>query len=173
MADAAEAVARINEKYSRPEGGSVIGGTREERLAGQNAVDNSLIFQLRDKLDAGLLGAEDATALRAAIEAIRQNQAVDRSVDRMNPGAFSLAGMADRNEWAAVLERFEQALSRVSGGVSGAASFGTGPTRRSSSVRTVELNLKVNGQDNRAEMSEDAAETVIRSLEEASRRAGR
>lgn len=173
MADAAEAVARINEKYSRPEGGSVIGGTREERLAGQNAVDNSLIFQLRDKLDAGLLGAEDATALRAAIEAIRQNQAVDRSIDRMNPGAFSLAGMADRNEWAAVLERFEQALSRVSGGVSGAASFGTGPTRRSSSVRTVELNLKVNGQDNRAEMSEDAAETVIRSLEEASKRAVR
>jgi len=61
-AAAAKKLAEINaryasplgaDKYSAPTGGSVTGNTREERLAGQNAVDNSLIFRLRDQLAVG------------------------------------------------------------------------------------------------------------------------
>lgn len=112
------------DKYSRPNGGSVTGNTREERLAGQNAVDNTLMFTLRDKLRAGTLTDADAASLQAVIGAMQTNEAVDRSIDRMAPGAFSLEGMRDRAQWQATRVQFEQALRSFGGTTDGAARVG-------------------------------------------------
>lgn len=110
-------------KYSAPKGGSVTGNTREERLAGQNAVDNSLMFTLRDKMRSGDLTEADAASLQAVINAMQTNEAVDRSIDRLAPGAFSLEGMRDRLEWQRTRLQFEQAL-RGLGGAGGAPKVG-------------------------------------------------
>lgn len=139
-----------DDRFARPQRGSVTGNTREQRLAGQNAVDNSLIFELRDKLNAGTLTADDADDLRNAISALQQNQTIDRSVDRMSAGAFSLDGMRDRNAWAAVMVQFQQALQRTETG------------------RNVNVNLNVGGRTVTVPTTEEGAQGLIQSLDRAS-----
>lgn len=141
---------------------------RGERLAGQNAVDNTLIFALRDKLNAGVLTAEDARDLSNAIAALDQNEQVNRDLDRMNPSAFSLEGAADRNEWRNVRQQFEQALARVQG----AAGL---PQRGAASVgKTVRFEINMNGRNyGPTETDEPGAanmERFLRDLERDKRR---
>lgn len=149
-----------NDKHGRPEGGSLTGSTREDRLAGQNAVDNSLMFKLRDKMRAGTLGPEDAASIRAVLSALDQNETVNRDIDRMNPSAFSLGGAADRNEWRNVRQLLEQQLSRM-GGSNGPA---VGKT----------YNIKLDGGKGRRGdfrfSSEDDADQALRAIELASGR---
>jgi tape measure domain-containing protein len=142
------------DKYSAPKGGSTTGNTREERLAGQNAVDNSLLFELRDKLRAGTLTSADSDSIRAAIAAIDQNAQIDRDVDRMNPGGFSAAGMADRREWAAIRTQLAQILEKTSVG------------------RKVTVELKQGSQTRLVKTDEDGAAALISSLQSAALSAG-
>ncbi len=114
-----------NDKYSGPEGGNVVGNTREQRLAGQNAVDNSLIFKLKDELAAGTLGPEDAEDIKAAIAALDQNEAVNRDLDRMG-GAFSAAGAQDRAEMQALRTMLAQVLASAKIGQRIAVDLNTG-----------------------------------------------
>jgi tape measure domain-containing protein len=114
------------DKYGKPAGGSVTGNTREERLAGQNAVDNSLLFELEAKLKRGALTEADNADIRAAIAALEQNEQIDRDVDRMNPGGFSLSGMADRAKWRAVRQQLEQQLANTAVGGGGSSGQGGG-----------------------------------------------
>ncbi|OGB19443.1 MAG: hypothetical protein A2W72_17950 [Burkholderiales bacterium RIFCSPLOWO2_12_67_14] len=155
-------------KYGRPEGGSVIGNTREDRLAGQNAVDNSLMFELRAKLDAGLLTAADKADIEAVIAALDQNEAVNRDLDRLNPGAFSSAGAADRNEWRQVRTRLAQALGNTTlGGQTG------GGRGESISTPSKTVNVRIDGGRGRRERvnTDDAgAAALVRSLEVAAGR---
>ena len=144
-----------DDKFSAPKGGSVTGNTREERLQGQNAVDNTLAFRLRDKLQAGTLGPEDAADIQAVIAALDQNAQVDRSVDKMNPGGFSLEGMADRREWAAVRTQLAQALTKSSVG------------------RTVLFKLDTGSGTEDINTDEAGARALVRGLSKAARRAGR
>ncbi|MCB4362683.1 tape measure protein [Hydrogenophaga taeniospiralis] len=157
-------------KYGRPEGGSVTGNTREERLAGQNAVDNRLMFELRAKLDAGLLTAADRADIDAVIAALDQNEAVNRDIDRLNPGAFSSAGAADRNEWRQVRTRLAQALGNTTlGGQTG----GGGQRGEQFSTPSKTVNVKIDGGRGRRETvnTDDAgAAALVRSLEHAARR---
>ena len=110
--------------YARPGDPKPVNGNdqtqaeyqRGQRLAGQNAVDNTLLFELRDKLRAGTLTSADSANIRAAIAALDQNAQIDRDVDRMNPGGFSLEGMADRREWAAIRTQLAQTLEKTSVG---------------------------------------------------------
>jgi TP901 family phage tail tape measure protein len=83
---------------------------RMERLAGQNAVDNTLALRLRDELRAGTLGPEDAEDIKAAIAALDQNETINRDLDRMG-GGFSTAGAADREEWRQIRTQLAQALA--------------------------------------------------------------
>lgn len=151
------------DKYSRPAGGSVTGSTRSERLAGQNAVDNSLQFTLRDKLAAGDLTKDDVDELRAVVDALRQREQIDRDVDRMSPGAFSLEGMRDRRSWEQTRLQFEQAIARLSGGTEGSASIG----------RTVNVNLNVGGRTATVPTTEEGAQALVQTLQIASLSAGR
>ena len=93
---------------------SDLGNTRQERLAGQNATDNRLMFELRDKLEAGMLSADDIGGLRAVVAALRQNAKVNNDVMRRNPGAISLEGQRDDKAWQATGKRFEQEIKRLS-----------------------------------------------------------
>ncbi|MDO8903965.1 tape measure protein [Hydrogenophaga sp.] len=144
-----------DDKYGRPQGGSVTGNTREERLAGQNAVDNTLIFALREKLNAGTLTSQDAKDLTNAIAALDQNEAVNRDLDRMNPAAFSLTGAADRNEWRAVRQQFEQALKATQVG------------------RRVTVELRNGRQSETVNTDEEGAAAIVRTLQNSALSAGR
>lgn len=110
MQEAGKQSAEYAKKYAGPEGGTVTGNTREERLAGQNAVDNTLALRLRDELRAGTLGPDDAEDIKAAIAALDQNEAINRDLDRMG-GGFSTAGAADREEWRQIRTQLAQALA--------------------------------------------------------------
>lgn len=150
------------DKYAGPKGGSVTGNTREERLAGQNAVDNTLAFKLRDKLKAGTLGADDAADIQAVIAALDQNETVNRDLDRFG-GAFSTAGSADRAEWQQVRAQLAQALNKQTVG---------GP-RGDTPSKTV--NVKIDGGRGRRETvntDEAGAQAIVRSLEAAAGRSG-
>jgi tape measure domain-containing protein len=71
--------------YSRPGDGPVngLGETKEQydrrhRLEGQNAVDNSLIFKLEEKLNAGTLTEADRPLVEAVKAAVAQNVQLER-----------------------------------------------------------------------------------------------
>lgn len=93
---------------------STLGDTREQQLAGQNAVDANLQFQLRDKLNAGTLDASDLSALRAVIASLKQQNAINGSASRMSAGFMSTAGVQDAHAWQATTARFEEAADRLS-----------------------------------------------------------
>lgn len=174
-------------KYARPNGGSTTGDNREQRLAGQNAVDNTLIFELKDKLAAGTLGPEDAADIKNAIAALDQNEAVNRDLDRMG-GAFSTAGSADRAAMMNLRTMLAQALNvqqvggqttqQQTGGSTGsrggASSSSTIGGSESMPSRGVTMNVNINGKPERfrAESQRDA-QAIVRSLTEASRISGR
>lgn len=148
--------------YSRPGDDPVNGNgqtqaefQRAQRLAGQNAVDNSLQFTLRDKLAAGELTAADVDDLRAVVDALRQREQVDRDVDRMSPGAFSLEGMRDRRSWEQTRLQFEAAISRLGGG----AGAGVG--------RNVAITLKTGRGDETINTDEAGAAALVRGLQSA------
>lgn len=160
-----------SDKYARPKGGAVTGNTREERLAGQNAVDNTLAFRLRDMLDAGTIDQATPEEIRAVIAALEQNEAVNRDLDRMNPGAFSSAGMADRGLWNNVRTRLQQALGRSDVGQSSTSSGFDRAQGFGGSSKTV--NVKIDGGRGRRETvstDEAGAAALVRSLEQAASR---
>lgn len=142
-----------SDKYSRPTGGpSALG------KAGA-AVDNSLIFTLRDKLNAGTLTPADAKNLQAAIDTLDANEAVNRSLDRINPGAFSLEGAADRNRMNATRTQFDQALATLGGtnAQPGAAAVG----------RTVNVNINTPAGRETVTTDEQGAAALVRTLQQA------
>lgn len=134
---------------------------RRKDLTGQNAVDNTLAFKLRDKMRSGLLTADDLPEIKAVLAALDQNEAINRDIDRFNPGAFSLAGAADRNEWRAVAQQLRQVVTSLGG--SGAPMVG----------RTVNVNLNVGGTTRTVRTDPNGAEAIVGALNDARLRAGR
>jgi tape measure domain-containing protein len=185
-AESAKKLAEINaryesplgpDKYARPEGGSVTGNTREERLAGQNAVDNSLLFELEAKLKRGALTEADNADIRAAIAALEQNEQIDRDVDRMNPGGFSLEGMADRAKWRAVRQQLEQQLANTAVGAGGSSGQGgAGQGGGNNTTHNVKVDLGGGRKRSfRAASADDAAAAaaMLKELENAAGRSSR
>lgn len=85
---------------------------RRHKLAGQNAVDNTTMFALRDKLQAGLLTAADLPALQAVLAANAENDKIARA---MGPGAWSLEGRSDWTQWQATMALFQQQVQLLGG----------------------------------------------------------
>lgn len=158
-ASAAQKIAEINQRYARPAGGSVTGNTREERLAGQNAVDARLQFEIAQKLQRGQLTQADLPAMQAVIASLQQQQTIDRGVDRMSAGAYSLDGMRDRAQWAAVLQQLQTTVNRMGG-------QGQGPGR------TVTVKLDTGRGLEAIQTDEAGADALIRALQSAGLRAG-
>ena len=94
---------------------SQLGDTREEKLSGQNAVDNRLMFLLRDKLKAGALTGDDVGDLQNVIASIKQNQIQNAQVQR-HGNFVSLEGLADDRSWQQTMLRFQQEVDKLTGG---------------------------------------------------------
>lgn len=142
---------------------SQYGSTREERLAGQNAVDNTLMFALRDKLKAGLLTDADLPALQAVLAANADNEKIARS---MGPSGWSNEGRADWTAWQNTMRLFEQQVSRLGGGGQG-ASVG----------KRVDMRINVDGSESYEfqtdERGEDEVERLLKRLKQDKKRSAR
>lgn len=144
-------------KYGRPEGGSIVPPTREERLKGQTASDETLYFSLLAKLQSGTLGEGDVGDLQNVVRVLRNNQAL---FDTLGPGDSSLEALADDRRRAAARVQFEQAIARLTGGSGAQGAQGVG--------RKVTLELK-NADGTTAEVNtdEEGAANLVRTLKRA------
>lgn len=143
---------------------SSFGETRGERLAGQNAVDNRLMFELKDKLEANALTAADVGSLRAVVAALRQNNIVNGDVMRRNPGAISMEGRADDRAWQNRMRLFEDAIDRLTGGAGSSGSGGGS---------TVVVDMRTDGGRSKARMDRESADNVVKALRDSRRETGR
>jgi tape measure domain-containing protein len=145
-----------NDKYARPAGGSVTGNTREDRLKGQTASDETLYFSLLAKLQNGTLSAEDLPALQNQVQVLKNNQAL---FDTLGPGDSSLEALADDRRRAAARVQFEQAIAKFSGGSGAQGAQGVG--------RTVNVNLNVGGERASVPTTEEGAAALVKTLQRA------
>lgn len=146
-----------DDKYARPDGGSIVPPTREERLKGQTASDETLYFSLLAKLQQGTLGEGDVGDLQNVVRVLRNNQAL---FDTLGPGDSSLEALADDRRRAAARVQFEQAIARLTGGSGAQGAQGVG--------RKVTLELK-NADGSTAEVNTDeqGAANLVRTLKRA------
>ncbi|MFM2053082.1 MAG: hypothetical protein RL456_1119, partial [Pseudomonadota bacterium] len=155
---------------------SVTGRTREERLAGQNAVDAGGFFTVRQKLEAGTLTADDAKLVESLAAAVQQNQLLNSSV---GPGAISLDGLRSMEEMAAISRRAQEQLAGLqarenrrnnspTGGRITPTSTPTAPTPAPApSSRTVNVNLTLGGRTVTVPTTEAGADNLLAVLEQA------
>ena len=144
-------------KYGSPRtGGSTYGNTREERLAGQGASDETLRFALLQKLQAGTLSQEDLPGLIAVVQTLKNNEEIFRNI---TPGGNSLEALEDDAKWRNARTGFEQAIARFGGG----GGQGVG--------RPVNMTVNVGGKRFKAQAgSEQDAQQMVRALEQAASR---
>lgn len=162
MAEAAKKVAEINARYAAPTGTSIVGATREERLAGQGSLDLSNQFDIRAKLRDGTLTKADLPEAQAVLKQLDVNEAVNRTLDQINPSSASLTGLQDRQEWAAVRALLSQTISALGGD-------GQGGTR----ARQVVVQLQGrDGLSSNVPTTEAGAAALINALQQDQRRAG-
>lgn len=169
-AQAAKKAAEIKERYSSPlgdnkygsprTGKSNYGDTREERLAGQGASDETLRFALAQKLQSGTLTPDDLDELRAVVQTLKNNEAM---FENITPGGNSTDALADDAKWRAIRLGMEQAIAKFSGGsgTPGAQTVG----------RPVNMTVNVGGKRFKAQAgSEQDAQQMVRALEQAASR---
>jgi tape measure domain-containing protein len=123
-------------KFDRPDGKSVTGNTREERLAGQNAVDDTLRLSLEEKLRTRTLTKNDEGAVNAFAAAVAQNEAIARDAA---PGALSTDFVRSLDQMRAQVVLMRQALS--AGSIGSAAAPGAAPAGPRQQGTTVNINL--------------------------------
>jgi hypothetical protein len=100
--------------YSRPGEGPVngLGETKEQydrrhRLEGQNAVDNTLIYKLEDKLNSGTLTEADRAAVEAVKAAVAQNAQLARDA---SPGLLSTDFLRSLQQQQVLVQRMTDFL---------------------------------------------------------------
>lgn len=154
----------LENKYGSPRTGqSNYGNTREERLAGQGASDETLRFALLDKLNKGQLSEADVADLKNVVGTLRENQ---KMFDSLGIGTADNATLADDRKWQAIQARFEQAIATLEGGSSsrpGTAAVG----------RTVNVNINTSAGPRKVPTSEAGAAELVAALREAGISAGR
>lgn len=135
---------------------STTGNTREERLAGENAVDMNLQFQLRDKLKAGTLGAADLGAIKTVIETLKQQQAINASASKLSAGFMSTEGLRDAASWQATRAQLEQVVANLEGATRGGGGKNT--------THNVKLELPGGDKSEVGVASEGDAKTLVDTL---------
>ncbi len=163
------ALEALNEKYSKPGGGSTVstsGGDRSKFLAGQSAQDLTNQFSLLEKIQKGTLGAADLENAKAVLASLRVNNQTNRDLDKMG-GAFSVAGAQDRAKWETVQAQLQNFIS-----VQESASRATGtkaPTAVQAANTTQTVNINIGGRSTAVNVvsSSDAAAltAILRQLE--------
>lgn len=152
----------LDNKYGSPRTGkSTYGDTREERLAGQGASDETLRFALLEKLRAGTLTESDLPDLQAVVQTLRNNEEIFRNI---TPGGNSLEALADDAKWRNARGGFEQAISKFSGGSGTPGAQGVGRTS------VVKLDGGKGRRGNFNFSSDADADQAIKAIEMAQRR---
>ena len=88
------------------------GNTREERLAGQNAVDAGGFFELRKKLAEGTLSEQDRALVESVMSAAKQNAEMNAAATRSMAGAISWDGRRSTSEQSDVARRALDSLNQ-------------------------------------------------------------
>lgn len=141
---------------------SVTGDTREERLSGQNAVDASLQFRLRDQLKKGTLDPNAQRGeIQTVIDSLKQQAAVNASATNLSAGFMSLEGMRDAASWQAIRAQLEDTLRRTDAATARA------------SRHEVELSMPGGESDVFAMESEDDAMKLINLLGNSKKRSSK
>lgn len=137
---------------------STTGRTREERLAGQNAVDNTLVFDLIARERAGTLTKDDLASAIAALDAAKQNRAQDAQARRFSAGAFSLDHQREVDATVVALQRI---VDRVSSD-STIGNDSTGGKKTGSGARTIRV--EIGGRSTSVNVASDADARALESL---------
>lgn len=166
----------------------VTGSTREERLAGQNAVDAGGYEVLRQKLEAGTLAESDRALAEAVAASARQQAEMNASVMRMSAGAISLQAQASvasqsdlarraldsLNGRAASAPAVQRAPAQVPGAGVPAVPAASPAAAPAAPARTVRLQLDLGGGRSAAlDGGEADVNSLLSVLEAASRSRGR
>ena len=116
----------------------VEGQQRAKKLEGQNAVDATLMFKLREKLSAGTLTDADMADIKNVTDSLDQNNEINNFAQAN--GMMSTAGVADATAWQGVNARLKAKLQELQQQTGGSSGFGikTGPSgpAQSGSVQT-------------------------------------
>ena len=93
-------------KYGRPgDDAAAQADERTKRLSGQNAVDNTLMFKLRDK--GANLTAADIPELEAVLAAERKNDKMINNRLGGRAGLYSLDGLRDDSNWRQIKAQWQ------------------------------------------------------------------
>lgn len=153
---------------------------RAKKLEGQNAVDNTLQFEIRDKLNNGTLTAADIADVQNVVSALNQNATQNQWL--RGQGAISAAGLLDDQKWQNVNAQLQGFLRDQANMVQVAGTTPTTvppttqqpptvntPAPTSSGTKTV--NVTINGRNQSVNVASDAdanaLTSILRSLESA------
>lgn len=170
------------------------GNTREERLAGQNAVDATGAAAVRAKLAAGTLTEADRAMVEAVLSAAQENAKINASATRLSAGAISwdakrsvaqemdearraLDSLNSRKAEAEAKTRREEAAREAAAAQKTAATTASPSVAASTtaketsatipSTRTVNVNLTLGGRSATIPTSESGADALLKILEQA------
>ena len=135
---------------------------RAQSLKGQNAVDNTLLFTIRDKLAAGSLGQADADSVRALTGQLAQNIALSQSFGGVL-GTEGLREMQRQQAELALLNNFLSGLRNTSSG------------QQSSSTAATNVNVRItlpNGTTQTVPTTQEGSQALIAALQSAKLSAG-
>lgn len=135
---------------------------RAQSLKGQNAVDNTLLFTIRDKLAAGSLGQADADSVRALTGQLAQNIALSQSFGGVL-GTEGLREMQRQQAELALLNNFLTGLRNTSSG------------QQSSSTAATNVNVRItlpNGTTQTVPTTQEGSQALIAALQSAKLSAG-
>lgn len=155
----------INEKYKGPDGKPLTGTNRDERLAGQNAIDAGGFFVVKEKLAAGTLTAADAPLVEALMAAVKQNSIIAQGAA---PGALSADFLQSMSAQFAVAQTANERIRAIEARDKANEARTTQPQLS----RTVNINIGGRqAQVNVASSADgDALVAMLRDLEAASNR---
>ena len=94
---------------------------RAKKLEGQNAVDATLMFKIKEKLAQGTLTAADLADIKNVTESLDQNREINDFAQAN--GMMSAAGVVDDTTWAAVNARLKSKMQDLLQGGGGGGGF--------------------------------------------------
>ena len=180
------ALAAANAKYSRP-GEDAAGDKkaiqdRNDKLAGQNYVDNSFQFAARDALERGTLDQLDPKVLAELVQTLKLNERRDADLRRNNPGYADPEGYRDIQEWKVTRSRLEVYLAGLRTNTTTQTnpaitnqSQNTGNTGAgAASVGSAKvINIQIGGGNYPVQTNAQGADNLIKALQLGARNAGR
>lgn len=164
--------------YSRP-GESPVNGDgltkaeydRKQNLKGQNAVDNKLMFKLRDKGDK--LTAADIPELEAVLAAERKNDKMINNRMGGRAGLYSLDGLRDDSNWRQIKAGWQSFIdgeknkAPVDGAQPKSAQTSGSGNAAPQQSRTVNVDLRTDHGIETVPTTENGAQALLRALKNA------